>query len=143
MKKLIIVAVLAVSSIAFSQQRNEKSENIEKKSPEERAENQLKKMTADLNLDAKQAADVRELLLNQSLKRQEKMASFQANKENGTALSKDDKKAAFANMKQNQAEMTKKMKAILNADQFEKWEKNREGQRSKMIEKMKERRGAQ
>lgn len=143
MKKLIIVAVLAVSSIAFSQQRNEKSENIEKKSPEERAENQLKKMTADLNLDAKQAADVRELLLNQSLKRQEKMASFQANKENGTALSKDDKKAAFANMKQNQAEMTEKMKAILNADQFEKWEKNREGQRSKMIEKMKERRGAQ
>lgn len=139
MKKLILVVALIIGSIAYSQEINDLQE---KKSPEERVENQLQKMTVDLKLDQQQVAVVRELLLNQSAKRQEKLANFKKQKEAQTKISRDDRKLLAAEMKQNQAELKDRMKSVLNADQYAKWEKNRDEQQAKMIEKIKERRGA-
>ena len=113
MKKLIIALSMALSCVAFSQEKN-----IEKKSPEERAEKQLKKMTLDLNLDQKQVATLSELLLNQAKKRDEKILAYQINKEDIGSISREDRKILLAEMKQNQSEMKEKMKEILNAEQF-------------------------
>ncbi len=135
MKKLIIALSIALSCVAFSQEKN-----IEKKSPEERAEKQLKKMTLDLNLDQKQVATLSELLLNQAKKRDEKILAYQINKEDIGSISREDRKILLAEMKQNQSEMKEKMKEILNAEQFTKWEKKQQDKREKMIEKIKERR---
>lgn len=135
MKKLIIALSMALSCVAFSQEKN-----IEKKSPEERAEKQLKKMTLDLNLDQKQVATLSELLLNQAKKRDEKILAYQINKEDIGSISRKDRKILLAEMKQNQSEMKEKMKEILNAEQFTKWEKKEQDKREKMIEKIKERR---
>ena len=135
MKKLIIALSMALSCVAFSQEKN-----IEKKSPEERAEKQLKKMTLDLNLDQKQVATLSELLLNQAKKRDEKILAYQINKEDIGSISRKDRKILLAEMKQNQSEMKEKMKEILNAEQFTKWEKKQQDKREKMIEKIKERR---
>ena len=140
MKKLIIAAVFALSTTAFSQQNKDQLKDVEKKSPAERVEKQLEKMTADLNLDDKQVVVVRELLTNQATKRQEKFDSYKQQKEAQAKISRDDRKLLGAEMKQNQAELKERMKAVLNADQYAKWEKNREEQRVKMIEKIKERR---
>ena len=140
MKKLIIAAVFAFTTIAFSQQSTEQAKNFEKKSPAERVEKQLQKMTADLNLDDKQVVVVRELLTSQATKRQEKFDSYKQQKEAQALISRDDRKLLGAEMKQNQAELKERMKAVLNADQYAKWEKNRDEQRTKMIEKIKERR---
>ena len=140
MKKLIIAAVFALSTTAFSQQNKDQLKDVEKKSPAERVEKQLQKMTADLNLDDKQVVVVRELLTNQATKRQEKFDSYKQQKEAQAKISRDDRKLLGAEMKQNQAELKERMKAVLNADQYAKWEKNREEQRVKMIEKIKERR---
>ena len=140
MKKLIIAAVFVLSTTAFSQQNKDQLKDVEKKSPAERVEKQLEKMTADLNLDDKQVVVVRELLTNQATKRQEKFDSYKQQKEAQAKISRDDRKLLGAEMKQNQAELKERMKAVLNADQYAKWEKNREEQRVKMIEKIKERR---
>lgn len=142
MKKLILLLALTLSCATFAQGRKGATENNDKKSPEERVEKQLAKMTSDLALDEKQVATVRDLLLDQAKKRQEKMAVYQMNKEEGNALSREDKKTAFTEMKQNQAEMKEKIKVILNAEQYTKWEKNQDEKREKMIEKLKERRSA-
>ena len=142
MKKLILLLALTLSCATFAQGRKGATENKHKKSPEERVEKQLAKMTSDLALDEKQVATVRDLLLDQAKKRQEKMAVYQMNKEEGNALSREDKKTAFTEMKQNQAEMKEKIKVILNAEQYTKWEKNQDEKREKMIEKLKERRSA-
>lgn len=140
MKKLIIALALTLSCVAFSQEKRGQNENRENKSPEERTEKQLKKMTTDLSLDEKQVVVLRELLTNQSKKRQEKLAAYQTNKEIENTMPQDDKKVRVAEIKKNQAEMKGKMKEILNANQYTKWEKSQEDKREKMIEKIKERR---
>ena len=140
MKKLIIALALTLSCIAFSQSKEENNLNKEKKSPEERVEKQLKKMTTDLSLDQKQAANLKEILLNQSKKREEKVAAHKANTQDGQKISKEEKQALMLEIKQNQDELKGKMKEILNPDQFAKWEKNKEDKRQKMIEKLKEHR---
>ena len=97
-------------------------------------------MTLDLNLDQKQVATLSELLLNQAKKRDEKILAYQINKEDIGSISREDRKILLAEMKQNQSEMKEKMKEILNAEQFTKWEKKEQDKREKMIEKIKERR---
>lgn len=66
--------------------------------------------------------------------------AYQINKEDIGSISREDRKILLAEMKQNQSEMKEKMKEILNAEQFTKWEKKQQDKREKMIEKIKERR---
>lgn len=140
MKKVIIILALTFSCASFCQEKSGENENAEKKSPAERVEKQLKKMSKDLNLDQKQVATLRELLSNQAKKREEKLIAFQTKKAEGTTLSKEEKKALVSDVKQNQEEMKGKMKEVLNPEQYLKWEQDQEEKREKMIEKIKERR---
>lgn len=140
MKKVIFMLSIFINCIAYSQTNSNQMENREKKSPEERAELQLKKMTVDLNLNQKQIASVKQILLDQAIKREQIMAKRQQNNEDRKTLLIRDKKTAATEIKHNHQELKMQMQTVLDTDQFIKWNKNQDEKREKMIEKFKERR---
>ena len=142
MKKVIFMLSIFINCIAYSQISSNQMENRERKSPEERVELQLKKMTVDLNLNQTQVASVKQILLDQAVKRDQIMAKRQQNRENRKTILTRDKKTAATEIKYNHQELKMQMQTVLDADQFIKWNKNQDEKREKMIEKFKERRQA-
>lgn len=142
MKKVIFMLSIFINCIAYSQISSNQMENRKRKSPEERVELQLKKMTVDLNLNQTQVASVKQILLDQAVKRDQIMAKRQQNRENRKTILTRDKKTAATEIKYNHQELKMQMQTVLDADQFIKWNKNQDEKREKMIEKFKERRQA-
>ena len=140
MKKVLLMLVIIVNCVANAQSKTGQLENREKRAPEERVEKQLKKMTSELNLDEKQEASIRQILLDQAAKREQKMAARQQNNEDEMTLPTQDKKAMLSEAKQNYKELKTQMQSILSQEQYAKWEKNQDEKRQKMMEKIKERR---
>ena len=137
MKKLFLVALLVVGMTTFAQEP--RGERKEKFTPEQRVDFQLKKMTKDLNLDSKQAEQVKALLTEEAKKRELKRAEMEARKAEQTKPSKEEMETRKAEMKANKEAMKAEMKKILTADQYSKWEQKMEERKDKMIEKVKER----
>ena len=117
MKKLIVAALLVVGLTTYAQEKEGRRAGREKLTSEQKVELQVKKMTKDLNLNEKQTKDVRALVTKQVKKREDINAQMQAEKE---AVSVE-------------------MKKILTAEQYAKWEKNREEKIENFKEKMSER----
>ncbi|MDG2432755.1 hypothetical protein [Flavobacterium sp.] len=131
MKKLFIVALAIVSMASFAQDKKDGSKraqraNMEKMTPQERSAKRLEKMTADLNLDAKQQEKVKQLFAEQDATRESQKAEMKKKR--------DQAKAKMGEQKQK---MDDKMTAILTPEQSAKWKANQE----KMKDKMQERRG--
>lgn len=124
MKKLIIVALLVVGMTSFAQQGNKTDKRqgraeMEKFTPEQRNELMLKKMTLELDLSAKQQAQMKSIIAEKSAKRESMM---KARKENKEKPSRDERFAMKSKMMDEQIAMKAKMKNILSAEQFEKWD---------------------
>ena len=64
MKKLFIAAMLFVGLASFAQDMDQKParDQKERMTPEQRNEKHLKKMTSELNLDANQQTQIKQLL---------------------------------------------------------------------------------
>lgn len=130
MKKLIVIAIAFISVQAFAQpnQGEQRKQRMHKKhdfTPEQAATLHAKKMTLHLDLNEKQQAQVKEILLENAQARKAKMEAFKAKKESGE-LKKPTTEERFemANAKlDHQIAMKAKMKKILNEEQFAKWEK--------------------
>lgn len=136
MKKLFLVALLVVGMTTFAQeQRGERKERF---TPEQRVDFQIKKMTKDLNLDEKQAEQVKVLLTQEAKKREAKRAEMEAKKAEQARPSKEEMEARKSEMKANQEAMKAEMKKILSADQYTKWEQKQEERKDKMVERMKD-----
>ena len=133
MKKIIVAVLLVVGITAFAQEKKGRTAGREKLTSEQKVDFQVKKMTTDLNLNEKQVKDVRALVAKQVDKREAKKAEM---KNLQTKKSEERR----AQMKIEQAVVSAEMKEILTAEQFAKWEKNREEKKEKMKEKMSERR---
>jgi len=137
MKKLIIAAVLMIGMTSFAQEKQEKPagekrHKMERLSPEERNEKQLKKMTADLNLSASQQAEIAKILA-------EEPANNVAEKRARSQQEIDQKRNERKNeMKAKEA----KIKAVLTADQLKKHDELKEKRRQEMAEKHQERKEA-
>jgi periplasmic protein CpxP/Spy len=136
MKKLILVALLVVGITTFAQEKSE--ERKEKFTPEQRVDFQVKKMTKDLSLDTKQAEQVKNLLTQESQKREAKRAQFQAIRTNGQKPTEEQRKEMRAKMEAEKTVMNDEMKKILTADQYSKWQQKQEERKEKMAERMKE-----
>lgn len=137
MKKLLIAALLFVGIASFAQEADQKParETREKLTPEQRNEKQLKKITAELNLDANQQAQVKQLLADRSAKAEK----FREERKNNTTKPTAAEKEAFKNeLKAEKEANDAKMKTILNADQYKKWTSIQEEKRDKAKEKMRE-----
>lgn len=131
---MIAIMMIGLSSFAqekkISENRPQRSERadipqMEKFTPEQRKQLQLKKMTLALDLNSNQQKEMEKIISEQSAKREAKMAERKASKESKKQLTADER-FAFQNQKlDEQIAMKARVKKILNAEQFEKWEKMR------------------
>lgn len=134
MKKVFIVAVLAISLSSLAQDRKERHSKgaMEQMTPEQRNQLMVKKMTLDLDLNAKQQEQVGKIMAEQMAKMEKMKAERKAKMEDAKA----DRFEMANKMLDDQIEMKNKMKSILSADQYAKWESRREKNREKMSERM-------
>lgn len=136
MKKLFFVALVFVGMTTFAQRP--RGERKEKLTPEQRVDFQVKKMTKDLNLNDKQAEQVKALVSKEVEKREAKRAEMEAKKAEQAKPTKEEMEAKMTEMKANQEAMKAEMKKILTDEQYTKWEQNREEKKEKLVERMKE-----
>lgn len=99
------------------------------KSPQERDQAHLQKLTTDLNLNADQQKKVSELLSDRSTK----MAMLKKSRKDSDVAPTDAEKAAMKKqMKEDHKAYYAKMKSILTADQYKKWEAIKKEHKNKM-----------
>lgn len=136
MKKLFLLALLVVGTTTFAQKREEKREQL---TPEQQVELQVKRMKLELDLNDKQIVEVKKIMSKQIEKREAKKAELKAKKAEGQKPTADERFALKNQMLDEQIAHKAEMKKILTADQFSKWEQNRDEAKSKMKSKMKNR----
>ena len=132
MKKVCIVALLVIGISSFAQERKERHPKgeMEQMTPEQRNQLHLKKMTLDLDLNAKQQEQLTKILADQSAKREAMKAEHKVKMEETKAIRFEMKKKIL----DEQIEMKNKMKSILSAEQFAKWEMKKEKNNKRMGE---------
>lgn len=151
MKKLILLAVLAVSVQVFAQDapkperhRGERADKMMNLSAEEMATLQTKKMTLHLDLNASQQEQIQKINLENAKQRKAMMEARKAKREQGEKPTPEERYAMENARLDHQIAMKAKMKKILNDTQYQKWEKAHErmAMRTKgaMKKHMKERR---
>lgn len=134
MKKLFLIALALVTLQVSAQNdkpdfrrgdRIQKADRFKDFTPEEMAELKTKRMTLQLDLTEVQQKQVKKLQLENAKERKVRMEARQARKQDGTGpqLTKEEKLSLENARLDRQIEMKKKMKQILNEDQFAKWEK--------------------
>ncbi|MCF6130849.1 hypothetical protein [Flavobacterium wongokense] len=132
MKKLFVAALLVVGITAFAQEKEGRRPGKDRLTTEQKVDLQVKKMTKDLELNEKQASEIRVLATKQVEKREQRRAELKADKEK-------DRAERIAAMQKEEAAVGAEMKKILTAEQFAKWEKIRDERKEKMKEKMHDR----
>jgi hypothetical protein len=105
MKKLIMIALVLITTIGYAQDQKEKMKKDW--TPEQMAEKKTKKMTSELNLTDAQQERVRVIHLNKANEGKSRRTEMRANNE-----------TARSNYKAQ-------MKTILSADQYSKWLDNK------------------
>jgi protein CpxP len=141
MKKLIIALVLGMGLTGFAQETTPKPNraDMEKMTPEQRQEKHLAHLTKELNLDAKQKEAVGKILAEKSTKAQDLKAQKKDRKASGNKMTAEEKTAFKTKMQTEKADTEAKMKAILSADQYQKWialkEENKEKMKQRRAEK--------
>lgn len=129
MKRVFLAILLVVGITTIAQERKMKDNDL---TPEERVELQVKKMTLDLDLSAKQQNEIKTILLENAKLRETKIAEMKKRKESGEKPSKEERLKMENERLDNQIEMKKKMKAILSEEQMKKWEEKQERREEKM-----------
>jgi len=124
MKKLIVAAMLVVGMTTFAQEKNAKplvkaSEKIDAK---QRADENLKKLTEELKLSDVQQKQMTEVIADYSAKRQAAIAERKANIENKTKFTAEDSNKRNDERKAEKQAYKEKVKSILTAEQYAKWE---------------------
>lgn len=132
MKKIFLIAIALISIQAIAQgEKKERHNNQERAhkmsnlSAEDMATLQTKKMTLHLDLNAEQQAKIQKLNLENATARKAKMEARKAKKEAGSLKKPtQEQRLEMANAKlDHKIAMKAKMKDILNAEQYAKWEK--------------------
>lgn len=137
MKKIVLVLLLAISFVGFSQEKKEMQK--ERLTNEQRAELESKKMKLDLDLNDKQTAEVKKLLLEQQNKGDEVRKTMKAKKESGVKPSQDEIFKMKNELLDRQIAFKGEMKKLLTPEQYAKWEATREAKKDKMKEHFKQR----
>ena len=129
MKKLIIIFIALVTLQVTAQEKmkdapRERKEAMKDLTPDEIATLQTKKMTLHLGLTEAQQKEIKALNLEQAKLHKAKMEERKAMKDNSERkpFTKEDKLKMMNERLDHQIAMKQKMKSILNADQYAKWE---------------------
>ncbi len=105
-KTLFTLFTVVITSVCTTAQNSTPHDEMDKKSPEERAENITKKMTKELVLTTEQQSKVKALLLKREQERQERMKEEKIRREKMDA----DLKAILTPDQYNKLETMKKEK---------------------------------
>lgn len=136
MKKMFVVAIMMIGLSSFAQEKSIK-ENMPQRSergdvpqmpkftPEQRKQLELKKLTLALDLNTSQQKEMEKIIAEQSTKREAKMAERKASKESKKELTSDERFTLENQRLDEQIAVKARVKKILNAEQFDKWEKMR------------------
>lgn len=143
MKTLIIALVFGIGVSGFAQVSTPQSGESyrEKTTPEQRQQKHLTYLTKELNLDAKQQEAVSKILAEKSAKAQDLKAQRGTRKDSGEKMTSEERTALKNKMQAEKADTEAKMKAILSADQYQKWLTIREENKDKIKDRMREKRG--
>jgi protein CpxP len=143
MKTLIIALVFGIGISGFAQVATPQpgDPKMEKLTPEQRQAKHLAKLTKELNLDAKQQEAVGKILAEKSDKAQDLKSKKEARKESGEKLTMQEKQALKSSLKAEKEDTENQMKAILSAEQYQKWETMKEENKAKMKDRIREKRG--
>jgi hypothetical protein len=130
MKKVLIATLLIVGLSSFAQERRERPNRAEMENltPEQRNQLIVKKMTLELDLNAKQQEQIGQIIAEQSAKRETMKAQRKASSEKPTT---EERFAMKNKMLDEQIAMKAKMKSILSPEQFTKWEAMKEKHQEK------------
>lgn len=124
MKKLIVVAILAmsISGIAQEKKNRMKSERTEF-TAQQQNELQVKKLTLELDLSAKQQKDIAEIVGKQQIKREALRTELKNKRADNKKLTADEKFVLKSQLLDEKIAYKSEMKKVLTAEQLEKWEK--------------------
>ncbi len=146
MKKLVLItiALVALQATAQEQKRehhregaNEKMEFIKSLTPEEMSDLRTKNMTLHLDLTENQQTKVKAINLEEATLRKAKMEEYKKRMEQKDVEkpSKEERLKMLNEKLDHKIEIKQKMKVILNAYQYEKWEKIQEKRHTKKSKK--------
>jgi len=154
MKKIVIILIALVTLQVTAQDKKkayhkegqrERMETMKDLTPDEMATLQTKKMTLHLDLTEAQQKSIQTFNFEEATFRKAKMEEHKAMKDSGEtkAFTKEDKFKMMNERLDHQIAVKQKMKSILNAEQFDKWEASqgnmqhkRDGQKKMMKNKM-------
>ncbi|MBF4983770.1 hypothetical protein FNJ87_05290 [Nonlabens mediterrranea] len=121
MKKIIVLLALMVMTVGQAQdgRKEKRGERMKDVTPQEMATIQSKKLTLALDLSDQQEKDVYQVLFKQA----EKRKANKIPREDREKLTDDQKKEARLKMLDEKIAVKRKMKNILNEEQYTKWEK--------------------
>ena len=142
MKKLIVATLLVFSAFTFAQEKMENETNSPRKGHWQNGESdeiRLKKLSSELNLNAKQQEQIKTVMAEQKAKREAFMKEKMANKEMAKVPTPEERKARIEKFEEAKLAMDAKLKAILSPEQLAKWNTIKEERKDKMKDKMKDR----
>jgi lipopolysaccharide export LptBFGC system permease protein LptF len=139
MKKIITIILLVFAFTLTAQaQKGKRKMRAEKLSTEQQTILAVKKMTLSLDLTASQQNELKPLVAKKISDRKAHYKKMKATQKVRKKLSADERFAKVNERLDNQIAMKRKMKKILNKEQFEKFEKtnkNRKKKGKKMMRK--------
>lgn len=142
MKKLIVTAVLLIGLSTYAQEpaKNPRREKLEQMTPQQKNELRLKKLTLELSLNASQQKEMGKIIAYNETKREGFKKERLAKKEAGTKITKDELFAMRTTLLDEKIVTKERVKKILDANQFEKWEKMQDDKMEKMTKFSREKR---
>jgi protein CpxP len=124
MKKILVTALLTLTLSGIAQEkRNGKGSERTEFTAEQRNELQVKKLTLELDLNAKQQKEVAEIIANHQTKREALRSEMKNKRAENKKTTADDKFVLKSKVLEERIALKSELKKVLTAEQLEKWEK--------------------
>ena len=124
MKKLVIMAMVSLSISGIAQKkRSENNRNQSEFTPKQKSELMVKKLTLELDLNAKQQKAMSDIITEQQLKREALRTDIKNKRAENKKLTSDEKFVLKNQVLDEKIALKNQLKKILTPEQLAKWEK--------------------
>lgn len=124
MKKLIVVAILSLTLSGIAQEKKDQT-NLKRTefTAQQKNDLQVKKLTLELDLNAKQQKEIAEIVSKQQSKREAAKTEMKTRRAENKKLTADEKFVLKSRILDEKIAFKSQIKKVLTAEQAEKWEK--------------------
>lgn len=124
MKKLVIMAMVSLSISGIAQEKRiENNRNQSEFTPKQKSELMVKKLTLELDLNAKQQKEMSDIITEQQLKREALRTDIKNKRAENKKLTSDEKFVLKNQVLDEKIALKNQLKKILTPEQLAKWEK--------------------